>query len=122
MKIKAKGAMQNAMVAVALRAAQAWLNEALQDKTPMDCHESIQNNTDLWTVTPGNMKISGLARLKKHKTLFKKFFDRINVGLILVWLKEDRPDLHSIILNTEGGVEWLERQVNTIKEYLLQKI
>jgi hypothetical protein len=30
------------------------------------------------------------------------------------WIRENRPELFSLILNTPGGVEWLDRQVDEI--------
>jgi hypothetical protein len=32
-------------------------------------------------------------------------------GLVLEWMKTDNPVLYSLILNTEGGQDWFDRQV-----------
>lgn len=34
--------------------------------------------------------------------------------LMLEYLREDRTDLYSVIINTEGGEEWLDKQVMEI--------
>jgi hypothetical protein len=35
-------------------------------------------------------------------------------NLTLMWLREDQPPFYSVIINTEGGTDWLDSQVSEI--------
>jgi len=35
-------------------------------------------------------------------------------NLTLMWLREDQPPFYSVIINTEGGTDWLDHQVSEI--------
>jgi len=50
-----------------------------------------------------------------------KYVDYVNVETVLMWLSQDRPELATLIINSEGGVKWLAEQVERVKSQLLHK-
>ena len=48
---------------------------------------------------------------------FKKNAHLLTAENVLIWLSDDkaRPGFASIIINTEGGPAWLERQIEALK-------
>ena len=43
----------------------------------------------------------------------------LTVDIVLKWFREDFPDLYSVIINTDGGILWLDRQLNKIKKQIM---
>jgi len=119
---KAKELMKNLALEMAINAGRGFLNEQLKNVTPEILYEAIINDEDLWLSLPIHVKKEGTRLAKKFGSIFRQFYDSINLELILQWLKEDRPELFSIIVNTEGGIEWINGQIDNIKERILIEI
>lgn len=81
---------------------------------------AIENNISLWE--SGEEEISKQASGIPPMILdmASEYVDSIEskygsfTDLTLRFLKEDHIDLYSVIINTEGGREWLDRQVTEI--------
>jgi len=128
MKLKenVKSFAMNLGVGVAVQIVRGWLNEKLKDVKPNDLYESITNNTDLWNMTPDEIKNQGLGYKKTYGNLLSKYKDMITTELLLQWISEDHPELYSTIINVMGpsgepiGILWFDGQVNKIKNKLLE--
>lgn len=121
-KERVKELGRNLVVAVALRATRAWLNEHLEGVSVSDCLRAIKSNTKLWKSVPDTITDDGMEIVRKHSVVFKRCYDTLTVDLVLQWLQKDRSDLYSIIVNTPGGVEWLDGQLEEIKQSILEKM
>jgi len=122
MNNKLQSFAKSLVVEMALRAAREFLVKQLEDTTAEDVYNAIKENKDLWERLPNSIRNGGVKIAKRFRGPFKKFYDSITVDVILMWLKTDRPDLYSIIINTEGGVKWLGSQLEEIKEGLIREI
>ncbi|MDD3492286.1 MAG: hypothetical protein PHU95_05470 [Candidatus Thermoplasmatota archaeon] len=113
---------QSMAAALGLRATRQWLNNHLEKVTPAQCHECIRSNTKLWSAVPKNITKNGVSLAQRHRAIFKRFYDSLTIDLLMDWLKKDRPDLFSIIINTPGGVEWLDGQLQEVKVSILDRL
>jgi len=107
---------------IAIEIARGILNESIKEVTPVDLYNAIKNNQDLWSTTPEDIKKAGRRFKEKFGPIIEKYKDEINVDLVLRWLKEDRPELYSTIINTEGGIEWISRQTEIIKQKIFEEL
>ena len=121
-KNRLKQFAKNLVVSLAISAARHFLNQQLEEVDAETLYETIRKNKRLWENLPKNVKRGGLKIAKRFRGPFKQFYEEINTDLILFWLKEDRPELYSIIINTQGGIEWLAEQIEEIKAALLKGI
>ena len=118
--------IKNLGVEAALFIVRGWLNKSIENFTASDMYEAIMQNRDLWIATPDNM----VQQAKKYKTTYKGLFENyigeIDIELILKWIKEDHPDLYSIIIQptppdqVPKGVIWLNNQLLKIKNKILE--
>lgn len=103
----------------ALVAARGFLNKAIEGQTPDSLYSAIVEDKKLL----GNIDLVTLESADKLKQnygfILSKVKNHINTPIILEWLQQDHDDLFSILINTDGGIEWLDRQVNDIKENIL---
>jgi len=117
---------KNVAVEAALFVVRGWLNKSIEKFTPSDMYEAIMKNTDLWVATPTEMVQQARNFKKAYKALFNKHIEEIDIQLILTWIKEDHPDLYSIIIQptppnpTPKGVTWLNNQLMKIKSKILE--
>lgn len=104
-------------------AVRGFLNGAIGKFTPEELQKAIDEDKDLWGVTPGWMKSTGTIMKGTYGDAFKRYFDtKVNTQLILTWLSYDQPNLFSVIqpdpfkppLPKEYA--WLDNQVRKIKE------
>jgi len=107
------------IVRIALRIVRRWLNRTIGKFTVQDLYVAIRENRDLWVATPDNMKRRGQQFKKTYKGLYEEHFNQINTKLLLEWLQEDHYDLHSLLINTPGGIAWFSIQIEKIKKELL---
>lgn len=103
--------------AIATSAIRKILNGAIGNSKPNDLINAIKDNRSLWG--------EGSDVIRKHANSIpapvmgyaNNFVKKINneyggfPKLVKVWLNEDQPILYSIIINTNGGEQWLERQI-----------
>lgn len=98
------------------------LNDAFDDPNvnPDNLVIAIENNISLWE--SGEKEISDQASGIPPMIIgmASEYVDSIEskygsfTDLTLRFLKEDHIDLYSVIINTPGGREWLDRQVTEI--------
>lgn len=110
---------KNIGVQFAIGVARGFLNEQIKNVTAGDLYKAIQNNEDLWQVTPDKVKNKGGSMGNRFKGILEQYKDEIDTDLILKWMKEDHPELFSTILNTPGGVEYIAGQVEKIKQKII---
>jgi len=121
-----KSFIKNVGVEAALFVVRGWLNKSIEKFTPSDMYEAIMENRDLWVATPTEMVKQARNFKKAYKTLFEKHIQEIDIQLILTWIKEDHPELYSIIIQPTPpaeipkGVIWLNNQVMKIKTKILE--
>jgi hypothetical protein len=95
--------------------------EMIKPVKPGDLLIAIQNDVSLWSMHGDRIKDAKEAKLPDYIVdNSDKFIQMINANyggfteLTMVWLREDKPILASIILNTPGGLEWLNKNVHEI--------
>ncbi|MDD4355944.1 MAG: hypothetical protein PHN98_01730 [Smithellaceae bacterium] len=97
------------------------MNSSLQGTTPGQLVESIRANASLMQNASGQIRYySGfippfaLSMAGRQFSKVEKTYPGGINGLVMDWLAVDHPVYHSLLLNTEGGKEWLETQVREI--------
>lgn len=93
---------------------RGYLEELLEPVTPEQLYVAMKKGVNLWDFAPSKVKRRGSTWTRN----FRKYQDRLTPALVLEWLHEDRPDLHSLIINMPGGTKWLARMTGDIKERL----
>lgn len=88
--------------------------ELLKDMTAKDCYRAIRDNVNLWSASPKSLQGEGHTLAGR----FEQYSGFLTTELVIEWLKADRPDLASVIVNTPGGIEWLDGQVENVKGQL----
>ncbi len=89
----------------------------IKDCSPEDVYKAIEEDIDLWEVTPGKEKVYVQnALVRRFRPYIHKYADRITPELILQGLQKDRPDIVGVIINfpDNKGLEWLNRQTENI--------
>lgn len=105
---------------IALEVIRGFMYERLKDVTPEDVYDAIKNNTNLLKVTPENIKKAGISLRKRFGGILMGYADLFTPELVLEeWFKIDYPNLYSIIVNTPGGINWFNQQVNMIKKEII---
>ena len=117
---KVKSFAGNIAAIIATNIVRAWFNHKLRKITPDDLYKAIQDNTDLWSVTPESIKKSGSGYKGSYDKLFKQYESEITTDLILDWMKKDHINLYSLLINTPGGIAWIDNQVRKIKEQIVK--
>lgn len=117
---KAKSFAGDVAAIIATNIVRAWFNHKLRKVTPDALYIAIRDNTDLWEVTPESIKESGSGYKGSYNKLFRKYESEITTALILKWIQKDHIRLYGILINTPGGMAWLDRQVMKIKQQIVQ--
>jgi len=121
-----KNFAKNVGIEAALYVVRGWLNKSISKFTPSDMYQAIMKNEDLWIATPPEMIEQARNFKNTYRSLFEKHIDEINIELILKWIKDDHPELYSIIIQptppdtVPRGVVWLNNQLNKIKTKILE--
>ncbi len=109
----------NMIVQVATRHIRSILNGAMSRVTPGDIVAAIKGGQSIWGGGESEIrKYSG--RIPGAETFGRSLVSDIEreygsvTALVVMWLQEDQSMKYSMIMNTPGGVEWLDRQVNEI--------
>ena len=96
------------------------LNDSIRNVRPGQLVEAIRNNTSIWEAAGADVKKMA-ARVPKSminagRPMYQKACRECgsSTELVLAWLREDNPVLFSLILNTDGGVAWFDRQVKEL--------
>ena len=118
--------LKNIGVGVATEIVRGFLDEQIKNVTPSDIYDAIMHNKDIWGVTPDDTKEVGGKLKKTYGKLFYKYSDFLTTELLLEkWMKKDRPDIYSMVINTDYhgeklGVLWFDDQVAKIKKKIFQ--
>lgn len=104
---------------------RGWLNDSIGKFTSSELYEAIMEDKDLWEDMPDDMLETAARYKKAFKGIFDKYTGEITTELILKWMEEDHPDLHSTIINIDIGgrpigIVWLDTQVNKIKDKIIE--
>lgn len=119
-KIKSFGI--NFAAVMATEIIRGFLREQIKNVKPEDLYNAIINDADIWQATPDHIKKMGKNFKARFGNILLKFQDLLTTELVLRWFSEDFPDLYSIIVNTDGGVAWLDRQVTKIKKAIIEEL
>jgi len=84
----------------------------IEELTPMQCYNYINENTDLVA------RVSEDDWVEARKISKDIDLDEITVQRVIDELRKNRLDLLGIILNTPGGVEWVIAQLDKAKDKL----
>ena len=116
---------KNLVIGTATEIVRSWLNEKLKNVSPSDLYEAVINDADLWSLMPENVKQEGLNYKTTYGGLLAKYEDLITTETLLIWIKEDHPDLFSTLINIpeeygqDAGILWFDKQVRVIKQQLI---
>jgi restriction endonuclease Mrr len=117
-----KAFLENLAIEGAIDFTRAFLNEALNRKTEAEVKWAIENDIDLFdVVNQYNPELieTGRKLANRFEKQVRKYYDRINLDLVVEWLAQDQPSKISIIVNTPGGMEWLAREIEKIKTKII---
>lgn len=111
-------------VTMAMNAIRSVLNKIIGSVKPSDLVNVIRDDRSLWGESSDH--ISNIANnippfVRNHADAYIRKIETEMGGvspLVIRWIREDQPILHMIIINTEGGCDWLDRQVYGILEGL----
>ena len=109
--------MKGATADIIVETIRTVLNNSIKTVRPGQLLTAIHDNVSLWTVAGTDInQVAG--RIPKSlivagRPMYQKAVQEYGSAteLVLAWLKEDNPMLFSMVINTEGGVEWFDRQV-----------
>ena len=117
-----KKAGEQIAVEAGLGFVRIFLNDQIKDITPADMCNAIQTNQDLWDVTPDDMRGGGSRLKNRFGNYLEKYQNEINTKHILEWIEKDHPAIFSTIINTDNGIQYMERQVEKIKYKILREL
>jgi len=109
-------------VEAGLEIVRGFLNDKIKNVTPGDLYTAIQTNQDLWDVTPNEMRGGGSQLKQRFGKYLEKYQNEINTDGIMEWMQKDHPDLCSTILNTPGGMLYMEKQIEKMKYKILREL
>lgn len=90
--------------------AEDWILKVMRRLTPSNLYLMICNDDNLWLNLPFD--------LKWQTQLHKEAFNRIDIDMILQLIKENNLDMYSTLINTEGGLSWIYRQIEKLNDFL----
>ena len=105
------------MADIVVNTIRSLLNTSLKQIKPGQLVKAIHDDVSLLNIAGGD--ISQLSQ-KVPKSIIDlgrpMYIEAIHqyggaTGLVLEWMKTDNPVLYSLILNTDGGMKWFDRQV-----------
>jgi hypothetical protein len=108
-------------VEAALEVIRGYLLERLRGVKAEDIYKAIKEDLHTWNVAEDKDRQFGVTWAKKFPQIekYKKYF---TPKLVFEWLRQDRPDIASLILNMNpDGMKWLEKDVEIIKQNLWPK-
>ncbi len=114
-----KRGVKRAVASIAMEAVlegiRGYFEELLKHVTPEQLYAAIKKGVDPWDFAPSKIKRRGSTWFRQ----MSKYQDRLTPQLVLEWLHEDRPDLHSLIINMgPTGTRWLARMTEDVKLHL----
>ena len=105
------------MAETVIKTIRAVLNKSIEGVRPGQLLTAIQKDESIWALagTDINQMAGKIPKplIEAGRPMYRKAVMEYGTAteLILVWLNEDNPVLFSMIINTNGGIAWFERQV-----------
>ena len=108
---------------IILSAAQRMLMRKMRHITQTDLIRAIQDDTRIIAnvnLAAEKGKFANILSTKEAQKLIAEYKDEVNGPLVLEWLRMERGDLAGVIINYPSGkgLDWLDRQVQDIKDGL----
>lgn len=120
-----KGIGAELTVEASLEVARGYLLERLDEVTADDLYEAVQSGTHSLGISNEKDRRFGkklARRFRKVKYEGKAALEHVTPKLVLEWLREDRSDLASLIINMgKPARKWLEEDTAQIQEFLWPK-
>ena len=103
---------------IALRTIRGLLNGTVGKYSPAELQQFIDNNGNLWGITPDGMR--QIIRTVKNQfyTYYRKFIDQVETELLIEWLKQDQPFLYEVIMSSHSNYAWYDEQIRTFKKQI----
>ena len=112
------GAMGKGFMAdIVVKSIRSILNNQIKAVRPGQLLAAIHDNVSIWGLagTDVNQLAGKIPKplIAAGRPMYRKAVQEYGSAteLVLAWLKEDNPVLFSLIINTDGGVGWFDRQV-----------
>ena len=97
------------------------INKAISHAKPSELMDCIVKGRSLWgegkdSIENLSAKVPSFIMLQAADAIdgMYKYDDQGIYGVVRTWLSEDQPTLYSIIINTNGGDAWLDKQIGDI--------
>jgi len=105
---------------VAISTIRGILNRSLRETTPKMLVEAIRDNISIWgevdtTIMDYVTELPPFVStgVKEARIIIDTQYGGMK-KIVMEWLETDNPLYYNIIKNSEGGEEWLARQINEI--------
>ena len=109
-------------IEASLEVARGYMLERLDEVTADDLYEAIQSGTHSLGVSSEKDRRFGRKLARRFRKVVyegKAAREHLTPELCLEWLREDRPDLASLILNMgQPARKWLEEDTAQVSEFL----
>ena len=121
-----KGVLREFGYEAGIEICRGYMIERLREVTPKDLYKAIKNGTHSMGVSEAKDKQFGGKWVKIIEKLSFKgerlSRDKLTAENVLEWLKVDRPDLGSLLMNMgKEGMDWLKQDVVQVYEFLFPK-
>lgn len=91
----------------------------MKEWTPDDLRLAIKNDIDLASLLQENRDDPTAGLLTGITGKYDVAGDnRVNVGNVLLWFAEKRPDLYKVLTENEEGIKWITWNMNKLKMIL----
>jgi len=122
-----KGIARGLVTEAGIEICRGYMIERMRPVTAKDLYKAIKDGTHTMGVAEdkdrnfGKKWVRVIERLSyKGKRLERSLLTAENV---LEWLKQDRPDLASLIINMNPqGIEWLKEDVKQVYDFLFSEV
>lgn len=103
-------------VEATLETVRGYLQVRLEPLTPDMLYEAVVNGTHSWDVASEKDKKRAHKWARKIPERLRK---RFTADLYFQWLREDFPDLASLLMNMHGdGMAWVQKDVEKVRAHL----
>ena len=110
------GFLKELSKSIILEVIKGFIIETIKNVKHQDIITAIKTNTNLYDVINMNPNIrKAVLNLRDlYRPYIEEYRTLITPEAIIEWLRGDRPDIASLIVNTRNGTEWLSRQIDAI--------
>jgi len=106
---------------VMMNAIRGILNQVISPYSPDDMYEAVINDISLWSggedyIKSLHDKLPKFVTVKAKAIIDDLYKYDVNgiYGVVQTWLFEDHTEIYSVLYNTEGGIDWLYKQIDEI--------